>query len=72
MAINKCLPYPDQIKDLDFTTEETTIRFAWRETKFRIDIIGSVEEVGDGVLIGSDICILLRELLKRQWVSENI
>lgn len=66
-AVLKSLPYSDQITDLDFSTEETAIRLIWRKSnKFRIDINGGVEEVGNGVLIGSDISILFRELLKRQ------
>ena len=69
-AILKSLPYSDQITELDFSTEETAIILIWRKSnKFRIGISGEVEEVGNGVLIGSDISILFRELLKRQWVS---
>ena len=69
-AILKLLPYSDQITELDFSTEETAIRLIWRKSnKFRIGLSGEVKEVGNGVLIGSDISILFRELLKRQWVS---
>lgn len=70
MAINKCLPYPAQISELDFSTEKDAIRLTWRKTnKFRISTNGHVEEVSDGVLIGSDISIMFRELIKRQYVS---
>lgn len=65
MAINKCLPYADQITSLDFTSEINAIRFVWRGNHFRISTNGEVEEVGNGVLIGSDICIILRALLNR-------
>lgn len=65
----KSLPYSDQITELDFSSEEKAIRLAWRKTnKFRISLSGDVEEVEKGVLIVSDISILFRELLKRQWV----
>lgn len=70
MAINKCLPYPEQISDLDFSTENDAIILTWRKSnKFRVSTNGHVEEVGDGVLIVSNISIMFRELIKRQFVS---
>ena len=69
-AVLKSLPYSDQITELDFSLEERAIRLIWRKSnKFRITLSGEIEEVGDGILIGSDISILFRELLKRQWAS---
>ena len=63
--INKVVPYSQQIKDWDFTTEENAIRFEWRSDVFRVDLTYcSVEEVGDGILSGSNIAILLTHLLK--------
>ena len=71
ICINKCLPYPDQISDLDFSTEKDAVILTWRKTnKFRITTNGHVEEVVDGVLIGSNISIMFRELIKRQYVSD--
>lgn len=63
----KSIPYPEHIKDWDLSSEETSIRFTWRtENRFRFDFkYMSVEEVGNGVLSGTNITILLRELLKR-------
>jgi hypothetical protein len=70
IAINKSLPYPDQISDLDFSTEKDVIRLTWRKTnKFRISTNGHVEKVGNSVLIGSDISIMFRELIKHQYMS---
>ena len=70
MAIYKCLPYPEQISDLDFSTDNDAIRLTWRKkNKFRISTNGHVEEVSDGILIVSDISIMFRELIKRQYAS---
>lgn len=67
-AIIQAIPYSDHISDLDFTTETNAVIFTWRKTnKFRVTISGGVDEVGDGVLIGSDMAILVRELIKKQW-----
>lgn len=64
--INKALPYANQIEKWDLT-EERAIRFSWRGNKFRVSFNLGVEEVGNGVLIGSDICILLEKLIKLAW-----
>lgn len=63
-AVIKTLPYSNQIKNLDMSSEQGAIRFTWRGNKFRIAMSGLVEEVGDGVLSGTDICIIFQELLK--------
>lgn len=63
--INNSIPYPNQVKNWDFSSEDKAVRFEWRSNKFRVDLdYCSVEEVGDGVLMGSDISILLTQLLK--------
>lgn len=64
-AIVNALPYPQHISDWDLSIENE-IRFTWRkDNRFRLDLqSGRVEEVGDGVLIGSDISILVTKLLK--------
>ncbi len=59
------LPYPDQIRAVDLT-HDTDVRFAWRGDRFRVGSNFDVDEVGDGVLIGSNISILLGALLKRR------
>lgn len=62
------LPYSNQIKNIDTQSESQAIRFDWRGTRYRIYTIGEygldVEEVGNGVLIGSDQAILMRSLLE--------
>lgn len=72
MAINKCLPYPDQITDLDFSSNSNSIYFTWRKTNhFKIGINGSVEVIDGCFSSVSDICIIFRELLKHQYISDN-
>jgi len=71
-AIIKCLPYSDQIKDLDFTSNENAIYFTWRSTMFKVSKTGHVEEVDGSILIGSDICIIFSELLQRQLLTFTI
>ena len=58
------IPYPDQIRNINPEGKDA-IRFEWRGTEYRVSGDCLVEEVGDGVLIGSDKCILLGELIKK-------
>lgn len=70
MAVNKCLPYHENISELDFSTYELSIMLTWRNRhKFVIGINGTVYELENGVPTGTDISIMFRELLKRQYVS---
>lgn len=65
--IYRALPYSNQIESLDLS-EDGAIRFRWRGNKFRISQHSLlVEEIGDGVLMGSDISILLEKLIILAW-----
>ena len=64
--IYSSLPYSNQIENLDLS-ESDAVRFKWRGNKFRISQSLMVEEVGNRVLIGSDISILLEKLIKLTW-----
>lgn len=58
------IPYPQHISDID-TSPERAIRFTWRGDRFNVWLPAlSVEEVGDGVLIGSNLAILLTHCLR--------
>lgn len=59
------IPYPEQIKNIDIDTESEAIRFTWRGVRYRVSGSGFVEEIGDGVLIGSDRAILMRHILQK-------
>jgi hypothetical protein len=62
-VILKGVPYPHQIQDVDLGGEDC-VRFTWRGTRFRVSFNYYCEEVGDGVLIGSDLSILLERALR--------
>ena len=64
--VNKAMPYSNQIEQWDFS-EDSAVRFIWRGNKFRVCQNLGVETVGNGVLIGSDISILLEKLIKLAW-----
>ena len=64
--IYSSLPYSNEIENLDLS-ESDAVRFKWRGNKFRVSQSLMVEEVGNGVLIGSDISILLEKLIKLTW-----
>ncbi len=64
--VNKAMPYSNQIGQWDFS-ENDAVRFVWRGNKFRVSQNLGVETVGNGVLIGSDISILLEKLIKLAW-----
>lgn len=57
----RAIPYPDQMRDLDIATNY--VEFTWRGTRYRVTEFYGVDEVGDGVLIGSDSAILIRALI---------
>jgi hypothetical protein len=65
------LPYPAQIRDWDTAVDDGSLRFTWRGTRYRFSYGTSwlVEEVGDGVLIGSDQALLIEHLIKTVYVN---
>jgi len=62
-AIIKSIPYPSQISEIDLDLENQ-LRFTWRGDRFRVGLSGSVEQVEGVMLSGSNITIVLEELLK--------
>lgn len=54
----RSIPYPDQMRNFDIASNY--VEFTWRGTRFRVNENYGVDEVGDGVLIGSDLAILIR------------
>ena len=68
--IYAAIPYSNQITDLELM--ESSLRFTWRkEKRFRVSQNLGVEEVGDGILIGSDITILMERLLKLEGIRRE-
>lgn len=69
LAVIACLPYADQMKDLDFTSAAKAISFMWRGTIFNITTDGHISELNGGFSSGGDLSILLTALLKALWVK---
>ena len=67
--VYRAIPYSTSISELDFTSDPNAIRFKWRGTTYRVSDTLHVEEVGDGVLVGSDRAILIEALLKRVYLA---
>lgn len=63
-AVISSLPYSNQIKDLDLSSEASAIRFTWRGARYRVSNGLYVEEVRNSSLAGSDIAILMQDLLR--------
>ena len=61
--IIRALPHPHLIRDIDIGINY--VRFTWRGSRYSVNERGDVEEVGDGVLIGSDRAILMRTCLEQ-------
>lgn len=59
------LPYPNQIKDIDMSSEAEAVRFTWRGIRYRVDGKLNTDEVDKGCLVGSDLAILLRQCLNQ-------
>jgi len=62
----KALPYPDQIKDIDFG--EVTVEFSWRGSRYCVKENLDVWEVDEGLLCGNDKAMLLEALLRKTKV----
>lgn len=52
------LPYPDQMRDIEIALDY--VAFTWRGVRYRITETFGVDEVRNGLLIGSDTAILMR------------
>lgn len=69
-AVLKSLPHSNHIDDLDLSSETEAIRFTWRQSKLRVQLSGHVDEVGDGFLVGSNLSILVRQLLLNYYMNK--
>lgn len=71
LAVLTGLPYADQIKDLDITSDPDAIRFTWRDIGFHVREYGGMPRVSEtqpGVLVGSAYAILVEQCLKHRWL----
>lgn len=68
-AIMRGVPYPSQVTALDLTSEESAIRFTWRQDRFRVSCYsGGVETVEGHLLSGGNMAILMEQVLKIQLI----
>lgn len=66
----RALPYSNQIKNLD-TTKRGYISFDWRSDSFFLTIsTGHLVQIIDNMQHGSNLSILMEELLKNQYVAD--
>lgn len=66
------IPYPNQIKEIDITTEEDSVRFSWRNSRYRVSKTLSVDQIQNGCLIGSDEAILMRRCLEQSATYKEL
>ena len=66
----KAIPHPHLIERIEM--EPAAIRFTWRGKRYRVETNLSVVEVGSGVLIGSDVSILLERVLRLASYSDKV
>ncbi len=70
-VLYNAIPYSNQIKKLDISSEEDAIRFEWRGTRYRVSVRGGVEEIGNGVLTSSDSALLVETLLNKTKIMSD-
>ena len=72
-VIKKYVPYPQHIDELDLDSEETAIRFRWRNGNyFRVCLSGVVESIDGGFFLDSDISILFEQVIKQGKIITTV
>ncbi len=66
------IPYSQHIREIDLDAEEDAVRFIWRGDAFRVSASGGVEEITNGFLSGSNIAILMEEIVKKAYTNDLI
>lgn len=69
-AIISSLPYANQMHSLDLDAEPNAIRFFWRSVALRVELSGHVEEVCGRMLSGSDLAMVIQELIRTRQASD--
>ena len=62
-----CIPYPNQITDIDSYNLDSEIRFSWRGIKFKVTYdyrVSTIEGEKTKFECGGNLSILLEELLR--------
>jgi hypothetical protein len=63
-TVLKAVPHPHLIENIELQPDAIVLRFTWRGTRYRVDELFRCEEIGEGVLIGSDLAILMERTLQ--------
>lgn len=66
------IPYANQIKDIDLSSEKDAVRFTWRSYRYRVSNTFCTEQVHNECLIGSDTAILIRRCLEQSAVLKSV
>lgn len=71
--IFKSVPYPHQIQDVEFVSDRE-VRFSWRNHRYSLshDPVIHVNECEDSFITGSDLAIMMGELLKMGKIINGI
>ena len=66
------IPYANQIKDIDLSSEAKSVQFTWRGNSFRVTETLQVYEVSDGFLSRQDLAILFRQCLNQAMILKEL
>lgn len=66
------IPYANQIKDIDLSSEKDAVRFTWRGCRYRVSNTFCTEQVLNGCLVTSDTAILFRQCLNQSVILKSI
>jgi hypothetical protein len=70
MALMGCIPYPEQIKNLDCSTDGNIVSFDWRGMNgVNVSLCGSVAIIVSGIETRGHDTLLLEALLRSHYTK---
>jgi len=64
-AVVQCFPFPNQISQIDISSDSKGVYFTWRHDRFKVEVgSGSVYQVIGSCLHGNNTAILAESLVK--------
>lgn len=66
-AIIAGMPLPNQIKEIDLSTDSSAVYFTWRGHRLKVSIHFLVEEIEGSISSVSNLCILVEALIKSAY-----
>lgn len=80
LCVLRAMPHPDQVDDIDIHAKPAAVRFTWRGSRFQLAVSAAshsahVEEVADGMLVRSNVAIMVERLVgweraSKSWTNE--